>query len=172
MSKRNIARTIRRRVAPAVAAMAVAGGAVATMATPASAYWDQVCTSGPGYVNCISINPGGTKHFKVHLGIDIYMSRADAQAIIDAYGEEFSAKVIADDPVYDNALFNMPVTWSAAWDGGLSAEFDLDVWSSQLNEDNGYFEGYLDEVFANIKLYDPRTGVTRTYRTANDVGYF
>jgi hypothetical protein len=172
MSKTSIKRLIGKRIAPAVAAMAVTGGAVATMTTPASAYWDQVCDSRSTHITCISINPGGSKHFMVHIGIDIYMSRADAQAIIDAYGEEFSAKVIADDPVYDNALFNMPVTWSAAGDHGLSAEFDLDVWSSQLNEDNGFFEGYLDEVYANIKLYDPRTGVTRTYRTANNVGYF
>ena len=156
-----------------VAALAVAGSAFALVTGTAAA--DQTCKSGNGAVTCFSTEnsgPIGLNDWHVHIGIDVTMSRQDAQSIIDSPGEEFSAKVIADDPVYDNFLFWVPVTWSAAWDGGLSAEFDIVVDGSQMNEDDGFFEGYLDEVYSQIKLVDPRTGVTRSWNTGVIVQYF
>jgi hypothetical protein len=100
------------------------------------------------------------------------MSRQDAQAIIDSPGEEFSAKIYGDDPVWDNAQVSVPVTWSAAWDGGLSAEMDMVATFAQLNEDDGYFDGYIDELYGQIRLFDPRTQRTRTFTSKVISGYY
>jgi hypothetical protein len=145
-----------RRVA-AVAAIAL--GTVALTATTAAA--QGACRSEPGSVNCFSIDYVGNGDYKVHVGIDVDMSRADAQTFIDHPGEEFSAKLYGDDPLWDNALKNLPVTWSAAWDGGLSAEFDVVVDRRVLDEDS---DGR-DELFSRIRLWDPRTNTTRTFTT-------
>jgi hypothetical protein len=145
-----------RRVA---AVVAVAFATVALTATTASA--QSACRSQVGSVNCFSIDPVGNGDYKVHLGIDVDMSRADAQTFIDHPGEEFSAKLYGDDPVWDNALKNVPVTWSAAWDGGLSAEFDVVLDRRVLDEDS---DGR-DELYSLIRLWDPRTNTTRTFTT-------
>jgi len=161
---------IRRRLAAAVGAVAVTAGAVALTASPASAH--QVCRAAPGHVICLSTTPMANRDFAVHLGIDIHMSQADAQAIINAPGEELSAKIWADDPVYDNGLFSVPVTWSAAGEIGLSAEFDIVVDGEALDEDDGWFEGRLDEVYGVITLRDPRTGVVRSFTSPVESHYF
>jgi hypothetical protein len=164
----------RKHLTRAVAAGLVAVTAFATLLV-GSASADMTCKSGNGAVNCFSTEPSGDwtlRDWHVHIGIDVTMSQQDAQAIIDSPGEEFSAKVIADDPSFDNFLFYVPVTWSASWAGGLSAEFDIVVDGSRLNEDDGWFEGWLDEVYAKISLYDPRSGVTRTWTTNVIVQYY
>jgi hypothetical protein len=56
-------------------------------------------------------------------------------------------------------LKSIPVTWSSAWDGGLSAEFDTSATAELLDEDS---TDPTDEVFARVKLYIPSTGRTRT----------
>jgi hypothetical protein len=66
----------------------------------------------------------------------------------------------------------VPVTWSQAWDGGLSAEMDAIATFQQLNEDDGFFDGYIDELYGRIKLYDPRTLRTRTFTTRVITGYY
>ena len=147
------------RAGPSIGAVAIAFGAVAATASAASA--EQTCKVAPGYVNCFSITPMENNDYAVHLGIDVHMSRQDAQNIIDAPGEEFSAKVFGDDWNWDNALFNVPVTWSAAGDSGLSAEFDIVVDGSTLDED---WEG-TDELYGRITLFDPRGGEDRTFTT-------
>ncbi|SDJ06301.1 hypothetical protein [Nonomuraea jiangxiensis] len=149
-----------------VAAVALAG--------PASADPPPVntCTGGTGHTICFSLDRQDDGNIAVHLGIDVAMSRADAQAIIDHPGEEFSAKIFGDDPVYDNGLVSVPVTWSAAWDGGLSAEFDRVATFAQLNEDDGYFDGYIDELYGRIELVDFRSGQTRGFNSAVITGYY
>jgi hypothetical protein len=151
-------------------AVLVACGAMAVLAGPASA--EQRCRSGPGYVTCFSLERMNNTNIAVHIGIDVHMSQEDAQAIINAPGEEFSAKVFGDDEFFDNALINVPVTWSAAGTEGLSAEFDTVASWAQLDEDNSYWSGYVDELYASIKLVDPRTTVVRTFNTAIITGYY
>jgi hypothetical protein len=159
-----------RRIRRVAAAVTIAGAAVAAMASPASA--EQTCNSGSGYVVCFDLTRLPDGNIAVHLGIDVTMSRQDAQAIIDSPGEEFSAKVYGDDPVWDNAQVSVPVSWSSAWDGGLSAEMDMVATFSQLNEDDGYFDGYIDELYGQIRLFDPRTQRTRTFTSNVISGYY
>jgi hypothetical protein len=151
--------TLAHRMGRAVGAVAIASAAVAATASAASA--DQDCNGDDHFSSCILITSTGNNDYAVHLGIDVYMSRQDAQSFIDNPGEEFSAKMYGDDPHWDNFLFYLPVTWSAAWDGGLSAEFDVVVDGSALDED---WEGD-DEVYARIGLFDPRSGETRYFNT-------
>jgi hypothetical protein len=129
------------------------------------------CTSGSGYAMCFTLARLDDGNIAVHLGIDVAMSRAEAQAVIDHPGEEFSAKIVGDDPVYDNNLVSVPVTWSAAGDGGLSAEFDRLATYGDLNEDDGYFDGYIDELYGHIDLADPRSG-HRGFNSAVISGYY
>jgi hypothetical protein len=159
------------RVGAALTALAVAAGLMTISAGPAGA--DQVCSSGSDHVICFNLTRmNGTSDITVHLGIDVHMSRQDAQAIIDSPGEEFSAVVIGDDPVYDNTQKSVPVTWSAAWEGGLSAELDVVATFAELNEDDGFFDGYVDELFGRIRLVDPRTGRVRTFNSPTISGYY
>ena len=72
---------------------------------------------------------------------------------------------------YDNAIVAIPVTWSAAWEGGLSAEFDYVATFMQLNEDDSYFDNF-DDLYVRIRLYDPRLNVIRTYYTSTLHGYY
>ncbi|MFF4618866.1 hypothetical protein [Nonomuraea jabiensis] len=152
---------------------AVAPAAV-LLANPASAEPNpvNVCNNGSGFVMCFSldrIQPGGD--INVHLGIDVAMSREEAQTIIDHPGDEFSAKVIGEDPAFDNSLVSVPVTWSAAGDNGLSAEFDMVATWSQLNEDDGFFDGYVDDLFGRIVLAKP-DGQKRTFDSTTVHGYY
>lgn len=153
------------RAGGVIAAVGVALGALVVTASAASA--DQSCRSGVGYVNCIDITQSAIipPSYRVHFGIDVHMSRQDAEAIL-AGGGGFSATLMGDDYWYDNALKIVPVTWQAAGDGSLSAEFDTDVPRSLLNED---WDGR-DEVYGRIRLYDPRTRTTSTFTT--NVLYF
>ncbi|GAA3794759.1 hypothetical protein GCM10022226_12640 [Sphaerisporangium flaviroseum] len=140
--------------------------------TSARASPELKCKSGTGYAICFSLDRLDDGNIAVHLGIDVDMSRADAQAIIDHPGEEFSAKIRGDDPVSDNNLVSVPVTWSAAWEGGLSAEFDRVATFGQLNEDDGFFDGYVDELYGHIDLADPRSGQTRGFNSVVISGYY
>lgn len=163
-------RSIRRRMCQAALALAMSGSVLVVLASPASA--EQICNSGNGYVVCFDLTRLDDGNIAVHIGIDVAMSRQDAQSIIDAPGEEFSAAVMGDDPYYDNTQVSVPVTWSAAWEGGLSAEFDRVATFAQLNEDDGFFDGYIDELYARIRLFDPRTQRTRTFTSRNITGYY
>lgn len=152
---------------------AVATAAV-FLANPASAEPNpaNVCNSGSGFVMCFSLDRiqlGGD--INVHIGIDVAMSREEAQAIIDHPGDEWSAKVIGEDPAFNNSLVSVPVTWSLAGDAGLSAEFDMVATWSQLNEDDGYFDGYIDDLFARLVLTKPN-GQKRTFNSATIHGYY
>lgn len=158
------------RAGRALAVLGLAGGIVAASANVAGA--EMTCNSGTGYAVCFDLIRLPDGNIAVHLGIDVAMSQQDAQSIIDSPGEEFSAKIYGDDPVWDNVQVSVPVTWSSAWSGGLSAEFDMVATFSQLNEDDGYFDGYIDELYGRISLFDPRTQRTRTFTSKVITGYY
>jgi hypothetical protein len=114
------------------------------------------------YIICFSLTQIDVSNsFRVHVGIDVDMSQRDAQNIIDAPGEEFSATLCGADSFFDDTLTSNPVTWSSAWEGGPSAEFDTTASGGLLDED---WDGD-DEVFARVWLYVPSTGRTRSFRT-------
>ncbi|GAA0441651.1 hypothetical protein Acor_06250 [Acrocarpospora corrugata] len=169
-----IRRTRSGRLRQALTVVSVAAVTAVALAGPAAAEPSpQVkCKSGTGHVICFSLDRLDDGNVAVHLGIDISMSRADAQAIIDHPGEELIAKIIGQDPAFDNTLMSVPVTWSTAGDAGLSAEFDRLATFAQLNEDDGYFDGYIDELFGRIQLTDPRTTQTRTFTSPVITGYY
>lgn len=119
---------------------------------------DSGCKSNSEHVICFSITPAGGDQYDVHVGIDIFMSRADAQAIIDQDGDPADAWAMGDDPWFDNAEFRIPLTWAVAGDEGFSAEFDIRVPYAALDEDS---DGG-DELYARVRLFDRRAG-TRTF---------
>jgi hypothetical protein len=182
-----------RRLGRFLVVLALTVGALAAVAAPARAecwlsedgftYTCMECRHGTGYwyplteyvqyFTCLTLAHHTSGLIDVHIGIDVYMSQQDAQAIINySPGEEFSAKIFGDDPSYDNALINVPVTGVSAWEGGLSADFHSVATFQQLNEDNGYFDGYVDELYGRISLYDGRWNRTRTFYTSTISGYY
>ncbi|HYO17576.1 MAG TPA: hypothetical protein VES02_02775 [Dermatophilaceae bacterium] len=152
-------RMLPSRIVRAMLAAMIAVGALIAGSTSASA--DPVCRQTNGSNICFSIEPIGNNDYAVHIGIDVTMSRQDAEAILAPPGDEFLAKLYGDDYWYDNFLKYVPLTWSAAWDGGLSAEFDGVVDGCVLDEDYGGG----DEVYGRVFLYDHRSNTTRTFDT-------
>jgi hypothetical protein len=140
--------------------VATAGAALA-----AAGIGTQTCRSEANrYTICFLISQiGVSRDFHVHLGIDIIMSQRDAQNIIDAPGEEFSATLYGEDTFFDDTIKSFNVSWSSAWEGGLSAELDTTASGEQLDED---WDGD-DELFAILRLYIPSTGATRSFRTSD-----
>jgi hypothetical protein len=96
------------------------------------------------------------------------MNQANAQIVIDRLGQGFAAMLYGSDGSLpdDNALIKIPMTWISAWSGGLSAEFDVFVDRSVLDEDDGQ-----DEVYAAVTFALPGPGLS-TYRTNEVQGYF
>lgn len=117
------------------------------------------CSSGDKHTICFSINKIGADLYAVHTGIDVKMSRADAEAIIAQPGNPFDDWAMGAD-WFDNAEFNIPLTWVRATDNGLSAEFDINVPYNALDEDP---DGG-DELYARVRLFDQRTS-TRTFKS-------
>jgi hypothetical protein len=101
----------------------------------------------------------------VHVGIDVTMSQADAQRLVDQEGQAVMAYLIGNDSWSDDSLVGVTETYERAWSGGLSAEFDAYIHWTTLNED---WEG-TDEVYARVRLNDHRTGVVRTFEGENVV---
>lgn len=127
--------------------------------TSGAAEAKSTCSSGSKHVICFSITKVGSDAYDVHVGIDITMSRSDAQAIIDQPGDPIDAWAMGAD-WFDNAEFRIPLSWVAAGDGGLSAEMDIRVPYAALDEDS---DGG-DELYARVRLFDQRTS-TRTFRS-------
>jgi len=119
------------------------------------------CSSSSKHVICFSITHVGGDQYDVHVGIDITMSQADAQAIIDQPGDPIDAWAMGADPFFDNAEFRIPLSWVNAWEGGLSAEMDIRVPYAALDEDS---DGG-DELYARVRLFDQRVS-TRTFRSS------
>jgi hypothetical protein len=63
---------------------------------------------------------------KVHVGIDVHMSRQDAEAIL-AGGGGLSATLMADDYWFDTPIKSLQLSWQVVGDCSLSAEFDDEV---------------------------------------------
>ncbi len=166
-TKPNKRRLLRGRMVRVTVAAVLAVGALVAGATSASA--KESCTGVEGsHSICLSIEPIGNNDYAVHIGIDVYMSRQDAQDILEPPGDEVWAKLYGDDSWYDNFLKYVPLSWSAASDGGLSAEFDGVVDGCVLDEDYGG----RDEVYGRVFLYDHRSGVTRSFDTDVISDYF
>jgi hypothetical protein len=162
--------TLMGRGLQVVLAMGIAVGA--TLASPgvASATDTGVrsCRSDAGHIDCFEITWAGGHGFHIYVGIDVYMSRQDAEALAAQPSSAF-AYIRASDTGPDNTLFALRPTRIEAWDRGLAAEWDTRLYNSgglpaeRLDEDSWPDEG--DEVYALIKLYDARTGTYRTWET-------
>lgn len=135
-------------------------GAVGLMTGPASAA--QTCTGRPDSNLCLAINGVGNGNFAVHVGIDVHMSRDEAQEYIDDPGDPFTVWIRGDDGEF---LFTLPTTaLGASEESGLSGDFDRIVPGTALNEDSGQ-----DEIVAFVILTDTDTNtVTRTF-TSNPI---
>jgi hypothetical protein len=154
-----------RRLLTTATALLVTGAGLALTATSASAWsFPSVCAGNSEKNVCLEGYTPGNHMVQVHVGIDVYMSRQDAEAILAQPGSAFSAAMIGDDPSYDNYLTYVDLTWEVAWDGGISAEFDRLIPASLLNEDNSWFDNR-DEVYARVSLYDARSGTIRVFNT-------
>ena len=153
-------RRSRRRTGPILAAGLAFVGVVGLTAAPA--YAAQTCRSTGNSVLCLAINGVGNGMFRVHVGIDVHMSVADAQEYIDDTGEPLRVLILGDDSGTDQALFTVPRTNLVASSGfGLSGDFDRTVPGSMLNEDP---PGQEDEIRARVQLVDTDTNrVTATY---------
>lgn len=152
-----------RHVTGAVCALAVAGGALMLSAESVSAYsLPQVCSGAFDANVCLS---GYTNDpiVQVHVGVDVWMSAQDAQALQAQPGNALSAALYGDDGSTKQFLQALTITYEAAGSSSLSAEFDMAVQRSALNEDpGGWPRCNKDEVFARVSLYDARHGV-RTF---------
>ncbi len=144
-----------RRVRNVIAVVLVAFGVMAVSASVASA--EGTCSSGTRHVICYSITPVGGDQYDVHVGVDINIGRLDAEAILAQPGDPVDAWAMGDD-WFDNAEFRIPLSWVAAGDHGLSAEFDIRVPYAALDEDS---DGG-DELYARVRLFDTRTS-TKTF---------
>jgi hypothetical protein len=161
----------RCRASGVVGALMIAASALAVIASAASA--EMACNAPPegGSNTCLTIEPQGNHYvYPVHVGIDIQMSRQDAQTIIDengrGWGQPLAALIMAhdhDDPADDTTgLFELHPIYVTAWDGGLSAEFSLQVGAEAFDEDK---DGE-DEVCARVILYfDPHTNQERIFHS-------
>ncbi|PRY44788.1 hypothetical protein [Umezawaea tangerina] len=149
----------KRRVLRALLAIAMIVGAIGATAGTASAA--QVCSGAKDANVCLAINGLGNNTFAIHVGIDAYMSGAEAQEFIDDVGDPFTVWIRG----WDNGrpgefLFALPTTLLVASDEfGLGGDFDRAVPGAWLNEDEGP-----DEVVAVLTLTDTDTNtVVKTY---------
>ncbi len=158
----------RRRAMGALGALVIAGSALAVTASTASA--TQACNwpREGGSNTCLTIAPTNTVRCPIHVGIDVQMSRQEAQALMDAEGgNPFGTMLMAndhDDPYRDTAgLFEvfMAPGWPKAGDEGLSAEFYREVTYRDVDEDK---DGS-DEVYARVALHDPRYPKPRLFHS-------
>jgi hypothetical protein len=118
---------------------------------PVGQVWGPARNEPEGSNTCLTIKRLANDVYSVHVGIDIYMTRQEAQAHIDRLnGYPLIAYIVGDDGRPDRQvlpLFNVPKTWTRAGDHGLSAEFDAVVGPAALNEDAGR-----DELYARVTL--------------------
>ena len=101
---------------------------------------------------------------QVHVGIDVWMSAQDAEALSAQPGNAFTAALYGDDGANKQFLQALSLTYEAAGPSNFSAEFDMSVPRARLNEDpGGWPRPNFDEVFVRVTLYDARWGWTRTF---------
>jgi hypothetical protein len=151
----------RRRAALGAIAALTVGTAVAGAADRAEA---------GGFISVYlhPIQEIGGQLCSARVGVDVNMSESDAREFIAHPGDEATVKLMADDPIWDNAIIALPTdapTWPQTWAGGYSVEFTRIFSCHFLNED---WEGQ-DEIYARVTFNDFRTGVTHYVNTANQV---
>ena len=125
--------------------------------TPQPQKWGPACNYPAGSNTCLTIEWLYQNIFSVHVGIDISMTRQEAENHIRRMeGSPLIAYLVGDDGkgLLDEIRVHIPKTWTRATDDGLSAEFDLRVGEPALDEDK-MNEG-LDEVYALVELVEPR----------------
>jgi len=154
-----------RRILTAAGAVLATGVTLAATNSPALAWSLPTVCSGQQAANaCLSGYTPGNHMIQVHVGIDVYMSRQDADAILAQPGNAFSARMWGADPSFDDWLdAPLTLTWEASWDGGISAEFDTLVPAWKLDEDDSFFDNK-DDLFARVTLHDFRFG-SRSFDT-------
>jgi hypothetical protein len=182
MSTNHQSRHRRRRLAPALTALAIGAGTIALTDTPASAYsLPEVCT-GEATTATICLNGyTDTSRHEVHIrvDIDVHMTREEAQSLVNA-GFSLTATMYGDDG--PNVIQVLPdsavtkVTPDIVSDGGLSAVFERSVPASSLDEDQRWWACFwpscdLDEVFARVELYNPFVGGYRRYDSGRWIFY-
>lgn len=126
--------------------------------TAGAAQAEMTCSPTSTHNICFTISPAG-ELYDVSVGIDIKMSRNDAEAIIAQPGDPVDAWAMGAD-WFDNAEFKVPLSWVRATDNGLSAQFYIRVPYNTLDEDP---DGG-DELYARVRLFDQRTS-TKTYKS-------
>ena len=137
--------------------------AIIGSATAASA--SETCRSdrGAGDFNCFSID--GSGFMQVRIGINIFMSPQDAQAILDCPGQELTAALWGDDLFSDDYLTQIALNRAGVFSGEgtsyLDAEFLDMVDTHTLDED---WDGG-DEVHGTVTMHDCRTNRNRTFDT-------
>ncbi|MGC7097345.1 hypothetical protein ACPZ19_21940 [Amycolatopsis lurida] len=162
-----------RRVGSTLIVTAITLGTVTATATGASAALS-VCRVVPNVSDtCLRVTYIGGHDYAVHVGIDVYMSQADAEAIVAGPGNAFlPAILVGDDPgtASDDDLAQLPLTGEVAGSDHLAAEFYAIVRDTVLNEDSS--SGETDELYARIRYVDPRDGLTHGFFTGGVTGKF
>ncbi|PRY44787.1 hypothetical protein [Umezawaea tangerina] len=158
-------RRAKHRLLQSLVALSMVVGAVGTTAGTASAA--QTCTGATDANLCLWIDGVGNGNFRVHVGIDVHISRADAQEYIDDAGDPFTVWIRGNDNGPNEFLFSLPMTAIGASDeSGLSGDFELVVPATSLNEDSG-----TDEIVAVVTLTDTDTNtVTKNFVSNQLVG--
>jgi hypothetical protein len=115
--------------------------------------WGPACHYPEGSNTCLTITYKGADTYSVQVGIDVYMTRQQAQDYIDRlHGHPFVAYLVDDDGEgnLNRTLFEIYLDRSSvsAWDGGLSAAFERQVGSQALDVDDGR-----DELYAKVFLF-------------------
>jgi hypothetical protein len=168
----------RRLIPAAITALAVGATTLAFNTGSASAASLPQKCSGAAAANVCLNGYTDTFHHTVHVnvGVDVHMSRQEAQQLVND-GWTLSARVWGYDG--PNVIQFIPisdltkVTSDIVWDGGLSAEFDMDVAASALDEDHLSATCFWrtcdrDEIFARVSLYNPIHGGYQAF----DSGYW
>jgi len=152
-----------KRLASSVCALAVAIGALGLLADPASA--EMKCTGRTDANVCLTITSNNNQStYFIHIGIDVHMSLSEAQAYV-RQGRPFTVRMMGSDTFSDDVLFEVPMSAiGASAESGLGADFDVAVGQFAMDEDDSFFDD-IDEVYANIDLFNSRNGRTFNYRS-------
>lgn len=140
------------RVLAFVASVVVALG---LMAVPAQAL--QKCSGAPAINLCVWIDREASGLYRVHVGIDVHMTQAQAKILIDLPGDPFRAEIWKSDPspLNEGVVFSpIPMLSVSASDlSGLSADFEVLVDRAVLNEDKGPWPlDEEDDIFIKVFL--------------------
>jgi hypothetical protein len=120
------------------------------------------------YTICLQISASGPD-FRVHVGLDVYMSQQDAKLIIEApesSNGRYLAGLYGADTFVDDLVGRVGVSLATTWERGLSIDFDATMSRGALDED---WDG-TDELFAIVSLRVPSRSVDQQFRT-NEVSY-